>query len=155
MFLNSLLLWLITTVLWSGATSICDGFIISQISKNKWKITTGANWFWTLLLMQIQVTHHFQFVKCSILSISVSSEAKAGDPINHVQQQHGIWRQRQTTGEAARWLWHTPFILSPLKLQRLCGGVFAQTENTFILIYVHKHLLQQIICIDSSNCWLV
>ena len=28
MFLNSLLLWLITKVLWSGATSICDGFIL-------------------------------------------------------------------------------------------------------------------------------
>ena len=27
MFLNSLFLWLITKVLWSGATSICDGFI--------------------------------------------------------------------------------------------------------------------------------
>ena len=28
MFLNSLFLWLITKVLWSGATSICDGFIL-------------------------------------------------------------------------------------------------------------------------------
>ena len=27
MFLNSLLFCLIATVLWSGATSICDGFI--------------------------------------------------------------------------------------------------------------------------------
>ena len=32
MFLNSLLLWLITKVLWSGATSICDGFI--QLTNN-------------------------------------------------------------------------------------------------------------------------
>ena len=32
MFLNSLLLWLITKVLWSGATSICDGFILMNIT---------------------------------------------------------------------------------------------------------------------------
>ena len=32
MFLNSLLLWLITKVLWSGATSICDGFISFLLS---------------------------------------------------------------------------------------------------------------------------
>ena len=34
MFLNSLLLWLITRVLWSGATSICDGFIINHNSSS-------------------------------------------------------------------------------------------------------------------------
>ena len=32
-FFNSLLLWLKTTVLWSGATSICDGFIIMGMMK--------------------------------------------------------------------------------------------------------------------------
>ena len=44
MFLNSLLLWLITKVLWSGATSICDGFIFCFIHYgDQWQVNCATH----------------------------------------------------------------------------------------------------------------